>query len=139
LGEAKREEWDSAHVAIIKGKKVLLVQRAEDDHWMPGKWAFPGGELDKGEALEQGLQREIKEEVGLDVELEDLFYLPAISYKLKHAFFACKKSAGKTEINANGIKEHEASKWATKNEVSSMDTVTDVKEVIKEAFKILGV
>jgi len=138
LGEAKRKEWDSAHVILIKGKKVLLVQRSIDDSWMPEKWATPGGELDKGETLEQGLKREIKEETGLEVELEDLFYLPAISYKMKHAFYACNKSAGKLEINANGVHEHEAAKWVTQSEITNMDTVPDMLEVVKEAFKVVG-
>lgn len=139
LGEAKRKDWDSAHVCIIKGKKTLLVQRAHDDVWMPGKWSFAGGETDKGETLEQGLKREIKEETGLDVELEDLAYLPEISYKKKHAFFACKKVSGKTEINANGVHEHEAARWVERSEISKMDTVPDVADVVDEAFKMLGV
>lgn len=139
LGEAKRKDWDSAHVAIVRGDKILLVQRAFDDHWMPGKWSFPGGEADKGETLEQGLKREIQEETGLEVELEDLSYLPEISYKMKHAFYACKKASGKTEINANGVHEHEAAKWVKKSQVFRMDTVPDVKEVADEAFKLFGI
>lgn len=139
LGESKRKDWDSAHVCIIKGKKTLLVQRSHDDHWMPGKWSFAGGEVDKGETLEQGLKREIKEETGLDVELEDLAYLPEISYKKKHAFYACKKTSGSVKINANGVHEHEEAKWVEPREISKMETVPDVKDVVDEAFKILGV
>ena len=139
LGEAKREEWDSAHVVILKENKVLLVQRSNNDQWMAGKWAFPGGQLDAGETLEVALKREVKEEVGLDIDLSDLSYLPSISYKIKHAFFACNKSSGKAEINANGVHEHEEYKWVTKSEINNMDTVPDLKEVVNEAFKILGV
>lgn len=137
LGEAKRNDWDSAHVVLIKGDKVLLVQRAEGDHWMPGKWATPGGEIDKGETLESALKREIQEEVGLTVELEDLFYLPETSYKLKHAFFVCKKSSGKYELNANGVHEHDDGRWVTKQEISKLDTVPDVKTIVDEAFKLV--
>lgn len=139
LGEAKRTDWDSAHACIIKGKKILLVQRAFDDHWMPGKWSFAGGMIDDGETLEQALVREIQEETGLKVEMENLFYLPSISYKMKHAFYACKKSSGKVEINSNGVHEHEAAKWVTLREISDLDTVPDVRKVAEEAFKILGV
>ncbi|HUW48149.1 MAG TPA: NUDIX domain-containing protein [Patescibacteria group bacterium] len=135
LGEAKRTDWDSSHAVIVKEKKVLLMQRSHDDHWMPGKWGFPGGKVDKGETLEQSLKREIKEEAGLQVELEDLFYLPEISYKIKHAFFVCKKCSGSVTINANGVHEHEDHKWVTESEISSIDTVPDVIDVVKEALK----
>lgn len=136
LGESSRKDWDSSHAVIFKGNKALLVQRSHEDEWMPGKWSFPGGELDKGESLEEGLKREIHEETGLTVELEDLHYLPEISYKKKHAFYVCKKCSGDVKINANGVHEHEDYKWVTKGEVSSMDTVPDVIDVINEAFKL---
>jgi 8-oxo-dGTP diphosphatase len=139
LGEAKRKDWDSAHAVLIKGKKTLLVQRANNDTWMPGKWGFAGGQIDKNETLEEGLKREIQEETGYSVELEDLAYLPEISYKKKHAFYACKRCVGKLEINANGVHEHEDAKWVDKSEIKNIDTVPDVKDVVIEAFKILGV
>lgn len=138
LGEAKRSKWDSAHVVLIRGNKVLLVQRANDDHWMPGKWCLPGGQLDDGETLEQGLKRETLEETGYSIELEDLFYLPSISYKKEHALYACDKISGKLEINHNGVVEHEDAKWISKKEIHSMDTVPGLLDTVKEAFKILG-
>lgn len=44
--------------------KVLLVQTA-----YRRSWSLPGGLLDKGEAPEDGVRRETREEVGLDIEL----------------------------------------------------------------------
>jgi len=51
-------------------KQILLIQRAEDDHW-PGHWEFPRGKCDKpmGENLIKCCKREIKEETGLDIEV----------------------------------------------------------------------
>jgi len=50
---------------------VLLIQRAADDHW-PLHFEFPRGKCDKGDSKDprKCALREIKEETGLDVEIE---------------------------------------------------------------------
>lgn len=138
LGESKKENWNSAHAVLIDGSKILLVQRAHNDHWKPGKWAFPGGLKDDGESLEETLKREIKEEVDLDVELENLHYLPEISFKTKHAFYVCDKCSGTVKINANGVHEHEDYKWVEEKDISKLDTAPDVLQVVREALKLRG-
>ncbi|MEM7128543.1 MAG: NUDIX hydrolase [Chloroflexota bacterium] len=50
--------------------RVLLIQRAVDPE--SGKWAMPGGYMDAGELPEEALQRELLEEVGLAVNIEQL-------------------------------------------------------------------
>jgi len=138
LVEKKDDTWNSAHVVMLNGDKVLLVQRCKKDHWKPLKWAFPGGNKEDKETLEQGLVREIEEEVGFSTDEADLAYLPEISHKLKHAFYACKKRKGKLELNANGVHEHEDVKWATVKQIKEMDTVPDVLAVIEAALDTLG-
>ncbi len=46
--------------------KVLLVRRAPHDTF-PGRWELPGGGLDSGERPEESIEREVIEEVGLNV------------------------------------------------------------------------
>ena len=61
-----------------RGGRLLLVKRDE----RPGKgiWSFPGGAVELGETTVSAAVRELKEETGLDVEIEGLFdvvtYLP---------------------------------------------------------------
>jgi 8-oxo-dGTP pyrophosphatase MutT (NUDIX family) len=43
---------------------VLLVRRAAWDS-LPGRWELPGGKIDRGERVLQGLAREVEEETGL--------------------------------------------------------------------------
>jgi len=55
--------------AIIFNRKgeILTIRRSETAPSNPGKWDFPGGDLDFGEDAMEGIIREIKEETGLDV------------------------------------------------------------------------
>lgn len=51
---------------IFDNDRVLLVRRGHAP--MKGEWSLPGGALELGEALEEGVKREVQEETGLVVE-----------------------------------------------------------------------
>jgi 8-oxo-dGTP diphosphatase len=51
---------------IIHENQVLLIQRGQEP--LKGEWSLPGGALELGETLEQGVRREVLEETGLEVE-----------------------------------------------------------------------
>ena len=58
--------------AVIKDEagRILLVKHipARGGFWQ-GKWICPGGELELGETIEEGIKREVKEETQLDIDL----------------------------------------------------------------------
>jgi len=51
---------------IVQGDRVLLVRRASEP--LRGEWSVPGGMLELGEKLRDGVRREVEEETGLVVE-----------------------------------------------------------------------
>jgi 8-oxo-dGTP diphosphatase len=52
--------------------KILIAQRRPDCR-LAGMWEFPGGKLDEDESPQQGLQREIREELGIEIEVGEIF------------------------------------------------------------------
>lgn len=58
--------------AIIDADGRLLVQRRPVGSDFPGLWEFPGGKIEPGESPEAALVRELREELGIDVDPERL-------------------------------------------------------------------
>lgn len=57
----------STKAFIVHENKVLAIKRSDYTPERPGIWEFPGGRLDLGESPVDGLKRETKEEVGLEI------------------------------------------------------------------------
>jgi ADP-ribose pyrophosphatase len=66
---------------IVQQGKILLARRQKGDA-LAGQWEFPGGKIEPGETPEQCLAREIMEEFGVTVEIQEFF--AASTYRYQH-------------------------------------------------------
>ncbi len=121
--------------AIIRdGEKVLVVKR-KNEKIHPDKWLFPGGIVEKGESNEETLKREVKEEVGLDVEK----ILGKIS-EYKYPRENNEKTIGKSYLvktkNKKVIPGYEISefRWVTIEEFEDLGYVKGMDEEIMKAI-----
>jgi ADP-ribose pyrophosphatase YjhB (NUDIX family) len=67
----------AAYVIVRRGDEVLLLLRANTGY-MDGHWAVPAGHVEHGESAVAAAVRELKEEVGLDVDAADLVPVTAM-------------------------------------------------------------
>ena len=51
-----------------KEDKILLTRRSSTMHYFPHAWVMPGGHIDNGESLENGVIRELFEETGVSID-----------------------------------------------------------------------
>ena len=84
---------------IFRDGQLLITQRHAKSH-LGGLWEFPGGKREAGETFEQCLVREIREELGVEISVGELFEevrhdYPEKSVHLK--FFICQLISGEPQ------------------------------------------
>jgi len=60
-----------AAALVFREGKLLITQRQADAH-LGGLWEFPGGKCEPGESFEVCLRRELREELGIEVAVDEL-------------------------------------------------------------------
>jgi 8-oxo-dGTP diphosphatase len=128
--------------AIKKGNRFLLTKRVifddEDRDYAPFAWNLPGGGIDFGETPEQALVREIKEELGIQVEI--LATAPKVFTQVRRNWqgifilFLCQFYYPSQKIKL----DYEASDfaWYSIEEAIKIKTFPKTIEMMKEASKI---
>ena len=100
--------------AVIRDKeKIFATARGYGE--FKGQWEFPGGKVESGETPQQALKREIMEELNTEIEVGELIDTIEYDYPTFHLSMDCfwaKVSVGELEL-----KEAEAAKWLTKDEL----------------------
>ena len=96
---------------IVNNGKALLIKRRPNDAHSPGKWDIPGGRLDLGENPLEGIKRECKEEVNLDVEIllpvDIQHFTRDDSQRITMIIFLCKPLSEDIKLS----EEHIEYKW----------------------------
>ena len=116
--------------AIIHDNKgrIFATQRGYGDY--KDGWEFPGGKMEPGEMPEEALKREIWEELETKIVVESLVQIVEFDYPqfhLKMHCFWCRVDSGSLTL-----KEHEAARWLTKDELDSVQWLPADLEVINE-------
>jgi 8-oxo-dGTP diphosphatase len=59
--------------ALVREGTRVLMSRRRADQPMPGKWEFPGGKVEPGESPIEALAREVREELGCEIDVGRIF------------------------------------------------------------------
>jgi len=100
---------------VFRDGKLLITQRCKGSH-LAGLWEFPGGKLEPSENYEACLRRELREELGIEVEVGELLESISHDYPEKSVhlkFFRC--SLLKNEPSPLGC---DAVAWVTASELA---------------------
>lgn len=106
-----------AAAIIRKDNQIFATRRGYGT--FRGGWEFPGGKIEEGETPQEALVREIREELNTEVrvgELVDTVEYDYPEFHLSMDCFWCEIVQGDLEL-----REHEAARWLTKEELFSVD------------------
>jgi 8-oxo-dGTP diphosphatase len=116
---------------IVHEKKVLLARRGNAP--LKGHWTLPGGVLELGETLEEGVAREVREETGLLVKPVELVELldrihkvdDRIQFHYVIADYLCRVTGGALEAasDADAVRWVERSEWNSHSALA-LDPIT---------------
>jgi len=115
-------------ILVNEKNQVLIAKRSSDKH-QGGKWEFPGGKLEKGETSYQALCREMREEVGIEVQSATLLSEMTYHYKEKTVsldFYRINKWLG----TAQGM-EQQPVRWVEKSDLGNYEFPEANIEIIK--------
>lgn len=102
---------------IIKDQKIFATQRGYGE--FKNGWEFPGGKIENGESPEHALEREIREELDAKIRVGELF--DTIEYDYPNFHLSMKCFLCSLISDQLTLREHEAAKWLTKENLSSVE------------------
>jgi 8-oxo-dGTP diphosphatase len=143
-----RREYPEAPIigvgaVVIDRGRVLLVRRGQEP--LKGEWSLPGGALELGETLQQGVVREVLEETGVTVvpaaivEVLDRITQDEVSGRIRYHYvlvdFVCHLAGG----TLRGGSDAEEARWVPREQVhehSEYRLAPLTVRVIEKAFRL---
>ena len=129
---------------VIENERALLIKRGSEP--LLGQWSIPGGTLELGESLQEGVARELLEETGLDVLVLDMieafdriFLDPAApdggdksrpKYHYVIVDYLCERRAGEAQVGSDVTDIA----YAAEEELAAFNMTTTVTRVLHRAF-----
>ena len=104
---------------LEKDGKILIAKRKTGDKLFAGLWEFPGGKVEEGETPEECMARELKEELDIEVEVEEL--ITSNKHKYPHGIFELLAYRVKHISGEIVLNDHEEIKWVTVDEMSNFE------------------
>jgi 8-oxo-dGTP diphosphatase len=126
---------------IFQDGKILLVERAKPP--LEGYWSLPGGVLETGETLAEGLRREVREETGLEIEpvalleiferiIRDAQGAPEYHYVLID--YVCRVTGG----TLRAADDARRAAWVARDALGSYSITQGTLPVIEKGFQALA-
>lgn len=126
---------------IVAGGRVLLVRR--DTEPLRGEWSVPGGMLELGERLRDGVRREVQEETGLEVEIGevlevfDSIFTDTLGHTQYHYVlidYLCKPISGEARAGS----DVSDARWVAPEALPAMNLRESIDQVVRKGLALAG-
>ena len=124
---------------VIDRHRALLIRRGSEP--LKGEWSIPGGMLELGEELAEGVRRELKEETGLEVEpLEIVAAFDRITRegkRVKYHYvivdYVCRRKRGRLKPASDVVD----ARWVRQEDLPKYHLTEMATKVILESFEMM--
>ena len=123
---------------LIRGDRILMARRGKIP--MKGWWSLPGGALETGELLEDGIRREVREETGLEVKPVGMFQIferimrdsaGAVEYHYVLVDYRCRIVGGTLQAGDDVAEVA----WVRRRDLAALEITEGTLGVIESAFR----
>ena len=125
------ENKNAIIIVVNEDNELLLLKRSPLSDWGASRWGFVGGSIQRGETPKEACKREVKEEIGVDLdEIINVFNIQRgdnVEY-----VFAC-RCAGDENIKLN--KEHTDYGWFPLEDLKHLNKVPNLDDYLNITFK----
>lgn len=107
--------------AVIRDDDQVLIAQRPTDGLLGGLWEFPGGKVEPGEALPDGLRREILEELGVGIKVGPplgVYQHAYTHFRVTLHAYLCSLNDGQASLGLVPI-EHSALRWTVPEDLAS--------------------
>ena len=124
---------------VVRDERALLIRRGSAP--LKGEWSIPGGMLELGETILEGVQRELLEETAIEVRLLDLIEVferltRDEAGKLKYHFvildYLCEAVRGEAQAGSDVTDVA----WVRESELNDYSLTPTATRVVQKAFEI---
>jgi mutator protein MutT len=114
---------------VVESGRVLLAQRAPGQLFA-GQWEFPGGKVEPGESHEAALDREFREELGIQVspirEYGRIAYRNRLGMDVTVTFYLARRTSGEPRPH-----EVQAVDWVEADRLATVDMIPFNREIVE--------
>jgi 8-oxo-dGTP diphosphatase len=123
---------------IVSQGRALLVRRATEP--LKGEWSVPGGALELGEKLHEGVRREVLEETGLQIEPQEVLEVfdsifsdqqGRTQYHYVLIDYRCMLVGGEA-LAGSDVSEV---RWVTEDELAGMELRDSIERVVRKGLR----
>ncbi len=141
-GFRRGDPWILSLKAVLRDgeNRFLLLRRSAANRHNVGLWELPGGKVHADETLGEALQREVREETGLEIELARTLGSATSRRGTQLVLYLI------LEVHAGAERgdelrlseEHDAHRWVDPAELDELELAPPLRELLREAGGLLS-
>jgi 8-oxo-dGTP diphosphatase len=129
----------SAHAVVFRDDRVLLARRAHEPS--QGRWSVPGGGIELGETIRDAVQREVREECGIEIETDRIIdvvdnIIPDDSEHIRFHYVVVYLMAHHVSGRARPGSDASEVRWAIRAELDGFDMHPLARKALQRAFEL---